>query len=97
VSTNIRDDEATTVGMTTDSESLATDIPEEEEEEVADELEESATGKEGEKDEPSDDLPGTTLSDADRMMDTVFGDHVNQNDGTRLDNGIVDDATWKDY
>jgi hypothetical protein len=43
------------------------------------------------------DLPGTVLTDVDRMMDRVYGDHVHHNDGTHLDGGISDDATWQDY
>jgi hypothetical protein len=97
VSTGIRDDEATSVRMVTERESLTVDTPEEEEEEVVDKLEGSATGEEGMEDPPSDDSPSATLSDADQMMNTVFGDHIHQNDGTHLDGDIVYNATWQDY
>ena len=43
----------------------------------------------------SADLPDYTVTDIDRMMDKVFGDHVHQNDGTHLTGGVVDDATWQ--
>ena len=43
------------------------------------------------------DLPGAILSDADRLMDKVYGDHVHQNDGTHLDGGITDDTVWQTY
>jgi hypothetical protein len=34
------------------------------------------------------DLPHIQLSDADRMMDKVYGDHVHQNSGTHLSGDI---------
>lgn len=43
------------------------------------------------------DLPGYSLSDADRMLDKVFGDHVHQNDGKHLDGGILDDTQWQEW
>ena len=43
----------------------------------------------------SADLPDYTVTDIDRMMDKVFGDHVHQNDGTHLTGGIADDVTWQ--
>ena len=43
------------------------------------------------------DLPGVELSDADRMMDKVYGDHVHQNPGTHLRGDIPDDEMWQDY
>ena len=42
-------------------------------------------------------LPSATISEADRMMDKVYGDHVHQNDGTHLDSGIADYLIWQDY
>ena len=42
------------------------------------------------------DLPDAILSEADRMIDKVFGDHVHQNPGTHLDGGIADDADWQE-
>ena len=41
------------------------------------------------------DLPGFVPTTADRLLDSVFGDHPHQNDGCHLDGGIVDDATWQ--
>ena len=43
------------------------------------------------------DLPDIELSDADRMMDKVYGDHVHQNPGTHLRGDIPDDEMWQDY
>jgi hypothetical protein len=43
------------------------------------------------------DLPDIHLSDADRMMDKVYGDHVHQNPGTHLRGDIPDDEMWQDY
>ncbi len=43
------------------------------------------------------DLPDIELSDADRMMDKVYGDHVHQNPGTHLSGDIPDDEMWQDY
>jgi hypothetical protein len=36
------------------------------------------------------DLPGFVLSPADRLLDSVFGDHVHGNDGTQLRGDVVD-------
>jgi hypothetical protein len=43
------------------------------------------------------DLPGANLTDADRMMDKVYGDHVHQNPGKHLDGGIADDPIWQEH
>jgi hypothetical protein len=43
------------------------------------------------------DLPGSFLSKADQMMNTVYGDHVHQNPGTHLTGGIADDAIWQEH
>jgi hypothetical protein len=43
------------------------------------------------------DLPDIELSDADRMMDKVYGYHVHQNPGTHLSGLIPDDKMWQDY
>jgi hypothetical protein len=43
------------------------------------------------------DLPDIELSDAGRMMDKVYGDHVHQNPGTHLRGDIPDDEMWQDY
>jgi hypothetical protein len=42
------------------------------------------------------DLPGATISDADRLLNKVYGDYVHQNPGTHLDGGIADDALWQE-
>lgn len=61
--------------------------------------EETNEEEEGRKDteECISDLPGTTYTRVDQMMDEIYGDHVHQNDGTHLDGGITDDATWQSY
>jgi hypothetical protein len=41
------------------------------------------------------DLPGYQPTPADLLLDTVFGDHVHDNDGTHLDGGIANDAFWQ--
>jgi hypothetical protein len=97
VSTDIRGDEATTSGTATSIESFTTDTQEEEEEEVAGEIEGMAKLEEGNQDGPIGDIPSATLSDPYRMMDTIYGDHVHQNDCINLNGGIVNDATWEDY
>jgi hypothetical protein len=44
------------------------------------------------------DLPGATpLSDADILLDTVYGDHVHQNPGNHLNGGVPDDAKWQEH
>ena len=47
------------------------------------EVEESRRIPVGEEEEERivGDLPGATISDADRLLDTVYGDHVHQNPG----------------
>jgi hypothetical protein len=56
-----------------------------------------ASGKEGEEDKPIGDLPEATLGDADRMLDTVYGGHIHQNDSTHLEGGIVNNNDWQEY
>jgi hypothetical protein len=51
----------------------------------------------GLENEHKGDLPGNKLSDADRMLDTVYGDHVHQNAGQHLNGGVEDDQKWQDY
>jgi hypothetical protein len=46
---------------------------------------------------PIGDLPGATITDADRKLLEVYGDYIHQNDGTHLDGGIQDDAVWQEY
>ena len=41
------------------------------------------------------DLPGYILTPADRLLDTVYGDHVHANDGCHLDGGVADDGMWQ--
>jgi hypothetical protein len=43
---------------------------------------------------PVSDLPGTMLTEVERLVDKFFGDHVRQNDGTHLNDGVADDANW---
>jgi hypothetical protein len=45
----------------------------------------------------SGDFPGAKLSEADRMLDKVYGDHVHQNPGQHLSDGVPDDHKWQDY
>lgn len=56
---------------------------------------------EGPESEPEErcigDLPGATISEVDRMLDEVYGDHVHQNPGTHLDGGISDDKLWQEH
>jgi hypothetical protein len=52
--------------------------------------------EEKETEQPVGDLPGTTISDADRLMDKVYGDHVHKNPGEHLDGGITNDQMWQD-
>ena len=63
---------------------------------------ESAGSREKEKDKEgkameSGDLPDAIISEADGMMDKVYGDHVHQNSGQHLKDGVSDDAEWQDY
>ena len=53
--------------------------------------------QEGSTTMPIGDLPGATISDADRKLLEVYGDYIHQNDGTHLDGGIKDDAVWQEY
>jgi len=41
------------------------------------------------------DLPGYTSTEADRLLDTVYGDHPHANDGRHMDGGISDDAAFQ--
>ena len=42
------------------------------------------------------DLPGYVLTEADRRLNEVYGDHPHRNDGTHLDGGIADDRKWQE-
>ena len=57
------------------------------------EAEESRRTPVGEEEEEEErnvgDLPGATILAADRLLDTVYGDHVHQNLGQHLDGGIA--------
>jgi len=44
---------------------------------------------------PPGDLPGTPLTDADWLLDTVYGDHVHANPGLHLSGGISNDLEWQ--
>jgi hypothetical protein len=50
-----------------------------------------------EEDPSIGDLLGVTTSEANKMMDKVYGDHVHQNAGQHLSGGINNDAKWQDY
>jgi hypothetical protein len=41
------------------------------------------------------DLPGYQPTPADLLLNTVYGDHVHDNEGTHLDGGIANDAFWQ--
>jgi hypothetical protein len=41
------------------------------------------------------DLPGNTLTLADKLLDTLYGDRVHNNDGTHLTGGVDDDGLWQ--
>jgi hypothetical protein len=45
--------------------------------------------------EPGADLPGFMPSEADHRLDTVYGDHPHQNDGTHLSGGWAHDNLWQ--
>ena len=47
--------------------------------------------------ESAGDLPSVILSEANGMMDAVYRDHVHQNPGQHLKDGISDDVHWQDY
>ncbi|KAI2507266.1 hypothetical protein MHU86_7102 [Fragilaria crotonensis] len=41
------------------------------------------------------DLPGYFVTAADRLLDSAYGDHVHDNDGTHLHGDFSDDALWQ--
>jgi len=43
------------------------------------------------------DAIGYSLTNADRKLDSAYGDHVHQNAGLHLTGGVDDDATWQHY
>jgi hypothetical protein len=43
------------------------------------------------------DLPDYVITDADRKLDEVYGDHVHQNSGKHLDGEVADDQMWQNY
>jgi hypothetical protein len=47
--------------------------------------------------EQEGDLSGYTLTEADRLLHTVYGDYVHQNSGQQMCGGVVDDQQWQDY
>jgi hypothetical protein len=53
--------------------------------------------KEREEEQEIGDLPDIELSDADRMLDKLYGDQVHQNPGTRLSGDILNDNMWQGY
>jgi hypothetical protein len=74
--------------------SKGTPEPEEEGREEQEIEEEEA---EAEESKQNGDLPDYILTDADRMMDGVYGDHIHQNDGSHLTGGVSDDIDWQGY
>ena len=40
------------------------------------------------------DLPSYSLSETDKLLDAVYGDHPHTNDGTHLDGGVVGNRFW---
>ena len=71
---------------TTDQSAAVTNLPPHE-----------ADDDDGVEEQLHSDLLDTVLSDADHLLDLVYGDHVHQNDATHMDGGIADDATWQGY
>jgi hypothetical protein len=61
--------------------------------EVADEIPPSMTNAESD----TGNLPDYTMSDADRKLDEVFGDHIHQNLGQHLCGGVADTLMWQNY
>jgi hypothetical protein len=55
--------------------------------------EERPTETEEQGESPVGDLPRTMLSDVDRLLEKIFGDHGHQNYETHLSGGIADDTT----
>jgi hypothetical protein len=47
-------------------------------------------------DQEEGDIPGSSLTDADQMMDEVYGDHIHQNPGMYLIGGIANDGLWQE-
>ena len=41
------------------------------------------------------DLPAYQTTPADRLLDSIYGDHAHDNDGCHLDGGIEDDHKWQ--
>jgi hypothetical protein len=41
------------------------------------------------------DLDGYQLTPADKLLDSVLGDHVHANDGRHLTGGVTDDRRWQ--
>ena len=41
------------------------------------------------------DLPGYIMSEADKKLSAIYGDHPHDNDGTHMDGGFADDALWQ--
>lgn len=41
------------------------------------------------------DIPGYVLTEADKLLDLVYGDHLHDNDGLQLTGGVADDHVWQ--
>jgi len=46
---------------------------------------------------PPGDLPSTPITDADQLLDTVYGDHIHANPGSHLSGDISNDPEWQTY
>jgi hypothetical protein len=94
---NLQQEEAFNQDDDAESESVkkseGTPNPEEEGRAEKDSEEEEAR----EESRENGDLPDYIQTDADQMMDAVYGDHIHQNDGMHLMGGISDNAIWQDY
>jgi hypothetical protein len=77
---------------TTDKSTMDTKMISAEDEESRESSEES---KEDHKRLEKSDLHNAVISDADLLMDKVYGDHVHQNPGQHLHGSIEDDACWQ--
>ena len=47
--------------------------------------------------EEGTDLGGYHLTAVDRMILSLYGDHVHRNNGTHLDGGVVGDRMWQQH
>jgi hypothetical protein len=64
---------------------------------VASNRQDQPAGRTDEEERNVGDLPGAHISEADLLLEKVFGDYVHQNPGTHLNGGIADDVDWQEY